>query len=440
MTESERTPRPRRTPRGATAPIAPPAERDVDVAVFGASGFVGKLVAEYLAEHVSDGVRIALAGRSQERLARVRDELGSRAAAWPLLVADSSDAASLQALARAARVVVTTVGPYRPRGLNLVGACVEAGTDYADLTGEVLFMRDSIDRYHDAAARQGTRIVHACGFDSIPSDLGVLLLHDTAADEDGGELERTSLVVTALRGGLSGGTFESMRGTVDEAKRSVRARRLLGDPYALSPDRAREPRLGDESDLRGVERDSDTGMWVGPFVMAPANTRVVRRSNALQDWAYGRRFRYREVMGFGSGISAPVKAGAFSAGLTAFAAGLAFTPSRALLDRVLPKPGEGPSEATRRTGLFRLEVHGRTSEGSRYVANVSAHGDPGYAATAVMLGETGLCLALDRDRLPGGGGVLTPATALGAPLMERLRAAGHTYTASRVEDRARASL
>ena len=421
----------RRT-RHSVAPAATANDRDVDIALFGATGFVGKLTAEYLANHAPDGVRIALAGRSEGRLARVRDELGAAAAAWPLLVADSSDPASLLALARAARVVVTTAGPYRPLGLNLVGACVEAGTDYADLTGEVLFMRDSIDRYHEAAAQRGTRIVHACGFDSIPSDLGVLLLHATAAGEDAGELERTSLVVTALRGGLSGGTFESMKGTVDEAKRSKRARRLLGDPYALSPDRTREPRLGDESDLRGVERDGDTGAWVGPFVMAAANTRVVRRSNALQDWAYGRRFRYREVMSFGSGMSAPLKAGAVSAGLTGLAAGLAFNPSRAVLDRVLPKAGEGPSEATRRNGLFRIEVYGRTSEGSRYAANVSAHGDPGYAATAVMLGESGLCLALDGGRLPGGGGVLTPATALGTPLLERLSAAGHTYTASRI--------
>ena len=428
MTEPDRPARRRRAQR-ATRQAPAAHDRDVDIAVLGVTGFVGRLTAEYLAAHAAEGVRIGLAGRSEQRLARVRDELGATAASWPLLVADLSDSESLLALARAARVVVTTAGPYMAQGLNLVGACVEAGTDYADLTGEVLYMRQSIDRHHDTAVRSGTRIVHACGFDSIPSDLGVLLLHDTARAGGAGDLERTSLVVTSLRGGLSGGTIASMKGTVDEAKRSRRSRRLLGDPYALSPDRAREPRLGDEADLRGVERDADSGLWVGPFVMAPANTRVVRRSNALQGWAYGRRFRYREVMGFGSGLAAPLKAGALSAGLATFAAGLAFNPSRAVLDRVLPKPGEGPGAATRRNGRFRIEIHARTADGPRYVARIGAQGDPGYAATAVMLGESGLCLALDRDRLPGGGGVLTPATAMGAVLIERLRAAGQTYTA-----------
>lgn len=432
MSETGRTPSPRRRRRAPAAPPDRAAEREADIAVFGATGFVGRLVAAYLAAHAPGDVRVALAGRSPERLARVREELGERAAGWPLLVADASDTASLLALARSARVVLTTVGPYRAQGLGLVGACVEAATDYADLTGEVLFMRDSIDRHHQAAVRQGTRILHACGFDSIPSDLGVKLLHDTARSDGAGDLERTTLVVTSLRGGLSGGTIASMKGTVDEAQRSGRARRLLGDPYALSPDRAREPRLGDESDLRGVERDADAGVWVGPFVMAAANTRVVRRSNALQEWAYGRRFRYREVMGFGTGPAAPLKAGVLSAGLATFAAGLALRPSRAVMDRVLPKPGEGPSAATRSNGRFRIEVHARTSEGAHYVARVAASGDPGYAATAVMLGESGLCLALDRERQPAGGGVLTPATAMGTRLTERLRAAGHTYTAARV--------
>lgn len=179
--------------------------------------------------------------------------------------------------------------------------------------------------------------------------------------------------------------------------------------------------------MQRPKRDDDLGGWIGPFVMASANTRVVRRSNALQSWAYGRRFRYREVMSFGSGPTGPIKAGAMVAGLGAFVGALGLRPMRGLLDRALPAPGQGPSEQTRRKGFFRIEIHARTSTGARYVCRVAAQGDPGYAATAVMLGETSLCLALDRARLPPRAGVLTPATAMGDALVDRLRVAGQTF-------------
>ena len=395
-------------------------DRELDVVVFGATGFVGRLVAGYLAAHAPPGVRIGLAGRSERRLADTRARFGSAASSWPLLVADSSDPVSLAALARAARAVATTVGPYRREGLALVEACASAGTDYADLTAEVLFMRESIDRYHGVAAGTGARIVHSCGFDSIPSDLGVLSLHQAVRADDAGDLEDTTLVVTALRGGVSGGTLASGMGQWDEVRASAEARRLAEDPYALSPDRGAEPDLGGESDLEWARHDADLGIWVGPFIMAGLNTRVVRRSNALQGWAYGRRFRYREVIGFGSGPAAPVQAAALAAGVKALTAGLAFQPSRALLETVLPRPGQGPSDKTRRAGFFRMQIHTRTSARMRYLGKIEAHGDPGYAATSVMLGESALCLALDRDRLPGRAGVLTPATAMGTTLAERL--------------------
>jgi len=336
------------------------------------------------------------------------------------------------ALARAARVVVSTVGPYRAHGLALVQACAEAGTDYADLTGEVLFIRDSIDRCHDVAVGTGARIVHCCGFDSVPSDLGVLLLHQAARADDAGDLQDTTLIVTALRGGISGGTLASLMGQQDEVRASAQRRQVISDPYALSPDRAAEPDLGDERDLDWVRYDGGLRAWVGPFAMAGINTRVVRRSNALQGWAYGRRFRYREVTGFGTGPAAPLLAGAASAAMTAAGAGLAFAPSRALLGRLLPAPGQGPGEKTRRTGYFRIQIHTRTSAGARYLGTIEARGDPGYAATSVMLGETALCLALDEDQLPGRAGVLTPATAMGAALAARLRAAGHTLATRQI--------
>jgi short subunit dehydrogenase-like uncharacterized protein len=376
-----------------------------DIVVFGATGFVGRLVAGYLAVHAPQHARIALAGRSREKLERVRAELGRAAAAWPLVVADSSDPDSLRAMAEATKVVATTVGPYRDGGIALVDACIAAGTSYLDLTGEVLFTHESVQR-HDAAKAKGVRVVHSCGFDSIPSDLGVLLLHQAV-----GELGDTTLIVAAMKGGFSGGTLASMKGQVDELKTDKAKRRIVFDPYALTPGAARSQ----ESDLRKVVRHPRYG-WIGPFVMATYNTRIVRRSHHLLD--YGPGFRYREV----SRYKSPVSAVGFTAGLGALAGGLAFAPTRKVLDKVLPEPGQGPGEKARRSGFFRMEIHGQD-----HVATVAAKGDPGYAATAVMMGESALALALDGDRLPPHTGVLTPASALGVPLIERLRTTGMTF-------------
>jgi short subunit dehydrogenase-like uncharacterized protein len=400
--------------------------RDLDVVLFGATGFVGKLTAEYLARAAPDEARIGLAGRSQGKLERVREGLGARAADWPLIVADSHDRAALAELAARATAVATTVGPYRRYGMALVEACAAAGTHYADLTGETLFMRETIERFDAPAKASGARIVHNCGFDSIPSDIGVLTLHSAA-----GELTETTLVVRRLKGGVSGGTVASMKGTVDDVKKDRSLIRVLADPYALSPKRDAEPELGKEADLRGAEYSDELRTWFGPFVMAPINTRVVRRSNALQDWAYGRRFRYREVMAFGSGVVGRVTALGVGGGLAALTAGLALPPSRFVLDRVLPGPGAGPKEDLVRRGFFEIEIHGRTPADERWLCHVQAPGDPGYGSTSVMLGESALALGLDFDTLPDRAGVLTPATGIGLRLADRLRAAGQTFEARR---------
>jgi short subunit dehydrogenase-like uncharacterized protein len=386
-------------------------ERDLDVVVYGATGFVGKLTAEYLATAAPAGTRLALGGRNEAKLADLKQELNVD---WPLVVADADDAQALRAMAERTRVVATTAGPYQQYGIKLVEACAEAGTHYADLTGEVLFMRETIDRFDARARETGARIVHTAGFDSIPSDLGVLMLHEAA-----GELEDTTFILRRVRGGLSGGTIASLRGQLDAVRENPSLRKVAGDPYALSPDRAAEPSLGDERDLMTVKRDSEFG-WIAPFMMAGINTRVVRRSNALQDFAYGRRFRYREVMSAGGDTLAPVRGGAIVAGLGGLVAGLSFGPTRTLLDHVLPAPGSGPSEKTRRTGYYAIEIHG-----GGHVAHVAAKGDPGYAATAVLFGESALCLALHELGTPAG--VLTPASAMGMSLVERLRRAGHTF-------------
>jgi len=401
------------------------AARDLDVVLNGATGFVGKLTAEYLARAAPDGARIGLAGRSQRKLEGVRDELGAAAADWPLIVADAADREALAELAERTTAVATTVGPYRLYGMPLIEACAAAGTHYADLTGEPLFMHETVERLDAPAKASGARIVHTCGFDSIPSDIGVLTLHEAV-----GELTDTTLVVRRLRGGVSGGTLASLKGTVDDVKRDRSLAKILSDPYALSPDRDAEPDLGKEPDLRGAEYSEELGIWFGPFVMAPVNTRVVRRSNALQDWAYGRRFRYREVTDFGAGVIGRAKALGLGGGMVALTAGLALPPSRWVLDRVLPDPGEGPKEELVRGGFFVIEIHGRAPEGERRVCRVEAQGDPGYGATSVMLGESALCLALDGDRLPDRAGVLTPATAMGRVLADRLRAAGQTFEVS----------
>lgn len=400
-------------------------DRELDLVLYGATGFVGKLTAEYLARAAPDDARIGLGGRSREKLEQVRDGLGSAAADWPLIVADSGDRDALGKMAGRATAIATTVGPYRKYGLKLVDACATVGTHYADLTGEVLFMRDTI-RMFDAVAREsGAKIVHNCGFDSIPFDLGVWLLHQEA-----GELLETTTVVRRVKGGLSGGTLDSMRTMIDDVKADRSLMKVLGDPYSLSPDRATEPDLGDESDLAGVEHSDELGGWLAPFVMARINTRVVRRSNALLGHAYGRKFKYREVMATGDGMAGRARGLAVAGGLAGLAGGLALPPSRFVLDRVLPDPGEGPSEKMVEHGFYEVEIHARAASGERWVCHVKAQGDPGYGATRVMLGEAGLCLALD-ETLPRSAGVLTPATAMAQGLAHRLRTAGQQFEVSR---------
>ena len=397
-------------------------DRSLDIVLFGATGFTGRLVAEYLANHAPADVRIALAGRNTQKLESIRAGLPERAKSWPLVVADSADATSLARLAEQSKVVCTTVGPYAKYGLPLVEACAKEGTHYCDLTGEPQFMRESIDRHHETAKASGARIVHTCGFDSIPSDLGVLMLFEAL-----GRLARATYVVEILKGGASGGTIASALNGLDEAKADRTKRRALTDPYALSADRALEPKLGDERDLSTFRFDDFVGQWIAPFIMASVNTRVVRRSNSLLGHAWGKKFRYAEVMGMKRGPRAAFKAATFTAGLGLFMASLLFGPTRKLVEARLPKPGEGPSEETRKSGFLRVRVFGESESGVRKTALIEGKGDPGYQLTSVLLGESALCLARDQAKLPKVAGVLTPATAMGRVLMDRLVAAGVVF-------------
>ena len=416
----------------------PDAARDLDIVLFGATGFVGVLTAAHLAENAPQDARIALAGRSRTKLETTRAEIGGRALDWELVVVDATDAAALRALAARTTVLVSTVGPYAAYGKEVVRACAEEGTHYADLTGEVLFVRWSLDEVDHRARETGAAIVHSCGFDSIPSDLGVLATAQRAAADDAGELGETTLLVRSMKGGLSGGTIDSARQDAITTRADATARRTISDPYALSPRRSEEPSSGGRPRAGGVvgtlrrfvpvDRDPATGRWTGPFVMAGINTRIVRLSNSLSDWSYGRDFRYREVTDFGSGPLSPLLAGGMALGLGGVATGLAYSPTRAVLDRILPKPGEGPGPEQRAAGRFRMEIRTTTTQGRRYRTKVGADYDPGYGGTAVMLGQAALSLAFDGDEgVPRRAGVCTPATAMGEVLVDRLREHGFTF-------------
>src|ERR1700736_6514341 len=418
------------------------AEREFDLVLYGATGFVGKLTAEYLAR-TGAGVRIALAGRSTDRLRAVRDTLGDGCAGGPLLGAEASEPSTLTSMAERTRVVVTTVGPYAKYGLPLVEACAAAGTDYADLCGEAYFIRNTIDLFHKQAVDTGARIVHACGFDSIPSDLTVYALYRKAVEDGTGEhreeLGETTFVLRGFSGGFSGGTVASMTDLFRTASSDPDVRRLLGDPYSLSTDRGAESDLGAQPDLpwrRGGDIAPElAGLWTAGFLMAASNTRVVRRSNALQDWAYGRRFRYAEEMSLGSSIAAPVASVGLTGALNAmFGLGTRFfrvLPNR-LVERVLPKPGTGPSEKARERGYYKAATYATTTSGARYVATIAQRADPGYKATSVLLGESGLALALDRDKLSDLRGVLTPAAAMGDALLARFPKCGVSLHTARL--------
>ncbi|MGC4961698.1 saccharopine dehydrogenase family protein [Gordonia sp. DT101] len=419
----------------ASSPAPGSNAREFDVVVFGVTGFVGELTARYLAEHAPTGTKVALAGRSETKLAATRKRLPARAHDWPLIVADSSSPASLDAMVARTRVICTTVGPYLRYGEALVVAAASAGTDYVDLTGEAPFVHFSINKAHETAVATGARIVHSCGFDSVPSDLGAYLLYKKIADDNAGELTDTTFVVKSFKGGISGGTFDSVR-VIAEQSRDAETRRLLLNPHSLSGEPGNTPRVSmssEPSDMTMISaKKVDPSMrgTLAPFFMAASNTRIVRRTDALLDNAYGKDFRYAETMSVGQvpGVSTLI-AGVVAVGTGVFLGAMSFGPTRKLLDRLLPKPGEGPSEKVREKGSFVTETYTTTTTGRRYRSQMRMKGDPGYKATAIMLGESALTLALERDRLSSLTGVLTPAAAMGDVLANRLRAAGATLDA-----------
>ncbi len=402
-----------------------PDSREFDVVVYGASGFTGKLTAEYLlARHGTSSLRWALAGRSADKLARTRDEIaastGSDASGLEILTADSGDAASIAALAERARVVCTTVGPYALYGSELVEACAKAGTHYCDLTGEVHWMRRMIDAHQDAALASGARIVFTCGFDCIPSDLSVHWLQGEMRSRHDVSSPHVKMRVAGFSGGASGGTAASMVNMMEEAAHDPNVRRVMADPYSLNP---KDLQSGpDGRDGFGPAFDDDFGQWTAPFVMAAVDTRVVRRSNALLDFAYGQDFRYDEAMLMGTGPLGLAKATGLAAALGGGMAAAAVGPVRGLLKSRMPAPGEGPSAEQREKGYWdmRLVAKHPTDSSKDVRGRATGDRDPGYGSTSKMLGEAAVCLA--QDALPDTAGMLTPAAAMGDTLRARLEA------------------
>ena len=387
--------------------------RDHDIVLLGATGFVGRFTARHLASSAPDGLRIAVAGRSASRLRELIRELGVD---WPAIEVDTADDAAVARLAASTSVVATTVGPYLRYGMGVASACARAGTSYADLAGESIFVARSIQHNHDAAETSGARIVHSCGFDSIPSDLGLGLAHAAAG---GRPLVAATLRVRTLRGGVSGGTVDSLRQQLKEVRTDASARRLIGNPYALTPGPA--VRLPYRA---GSGWGNEHGAWQAPFIMGTYNQQIVQRTNYLTGWSYGQLMRYREVVRTGRGVAGLARAGAIGVATAGFVGALSFAPTRAILDRVLPSPGAGPSSDAIAHGRFAIDVDAYPVEGAPVRARVEAPFDPGYGGTGVMLAESALSLAL--DGLPDRAGVLTPMVAMGDRLADRLRA--HRFT------------
>lgn len=397
-------------------------KRDFDLVLYGATGFVGRQAAAYLAEH-GTGLRWALAGRSAAKLQAPRAEF--IASSPGVVVADSTDAAALDQLAAQARVVLSTAGPFARFGSELVAACVRHGTHYVDITGETPWVRQMIDRHHDSAAKSGTRIVPGCGFDSVPSDLGAWLVANALRKQHG---ERCASIKAcfSMRGGLNGGTAASMLNALDEG---VQAQ--LDDPFLLNPAGSVPEDAASHRDPAGALRDADFDAWLAPFVMGPINTRVVRRSAALlaDSGLFTPGFRYQEYARIGRGVAGALAASVVAVGLAAGRSALGLAPLRRVAAHFVPAPGEGPSQRVMDQGSFRCELIGVGERGRVQRGRIAGRGDPGNRATTVFVCEAALALALDAKRLPGGmrlGGVLTPSVAFGPVLAERLRAAGMT--------------
>jgi short subunit dehydrogenase-like uncharacterized protein len=374
-----------------------------DIIVYGATGFTGQLVAEYLAQHYRGdrNLKWAMAGRSLEKLAAVRDAIGAPADT-PLIVADAGNPASLKAMVDQTRLVLSTVGPYQLYGSDLVAACAASGTDYLDLCGEPVWMRQMIDAHEAAAKSSGARIVFSCGFDSLPFELGVFFAQETAKKTLGMPVSRVKGRVREMKGTFSGGTAASIKATFAAAAKDLSLVAMLKDPFVLTPGFTGPKQPPGNRPLL----DEDLGMWTAPFVMATINTRSVHRSNQLMGFPYGRDFIYDEMVLTGAGETGEANAK------------LVVAANNKMGSSDGPKPGEGPSKEERESGRYDLLFVALAPDGGQVRVAVRGDRDPGYGSTSKMISECAICLLRDTPEVPAG--IWTPGAAMGDRLIRRL--------------------
>ena len=390
--------------------------REFDIIIWGASGFTGRLVALYLFDKygTTGDLKWAMGGRNLTKLEKVREEVADKNV--PLVIANSNDKVSLLNMVKRTKVICTTVGPYAKYGSNLVEACIKSQIHYCDLAGEVQWMNKMINRHHEAAKVNGSKIVHACGFDSIPSDMGVYFIQKESKAKRGSIAQKIKMRVAAISGGISGGTYASLSQVLEEAQKDKMVYKILTNPYALNPI---DKQVGkDKSDLRSVIFDEASQSWIGPFIMASINTKVVRRSNALSSYAYGESFRYDEATIFGKGFLGRVKGILCSIPIGLIMYAKQGSLLKKGLDILFPIPGEGPTKQKMENGFYNLRFYITLADGENAFAKVTGDMDPGYGSSSKMLAESAVCLA--KDKLSNTSGILTPSLAMGDSLLKRL--------------------
>lgn len=390
-----------------------------DIVIWGATSFVGQLVAERLLNTYGkdQGVSIAFAGRSKEKLEQLKRSLHSPDV--PILVGDAKDETFIAGLVASTKVVISTVGPYALYGETLVKACCEQGKDYCDLTGEPQWIAQMLHKYENLANTNGARIINCCGFDSIPSDLGVFWMQQQAKQDFGEYLQQIRYQFRASKGGVSGGTIASMVNAIKSIKENPQLAKSFKTPYALLKNKPVE--LPFQPNVRSVKKDPESGTYLAPFVMASINTKIVHRTNYLDEYQWGKDFLYDEAMCMGKGIKGWYRATWLTLGLGMFALAASYGWSRGLLEKfILPKPGEGPERELVDNGYFNVRMHGQTAQGQKLAIRVKGQGDPGYGSTCKMISEVAWLL-LESNQHKGKCGFLTPAFAFEHKLVERLQ-------------------
>jgi len=388
-----------------------------DLILWGATSFVGKLIAKYIASNYKD-LNWTIAGRDKNKLELLRTELSNinpKAKNFAIIIGDSNDQNFLSQLVKATKIIISTVGPYLQYGEALVKACAENGTDYCDLTGEVPFISNMLNRYATQAEASGSRIIHCCGFDSIPSDLGVFYLNAQAQQKFKESIEAANCVVTKIKGGFSGGTVASIINMIDAVKKDKNIKKILSNPYSICP---AENRTGvKQENLINYKYNKKINKWLATFLMSSVNSKVVHASNSLLNYPYSRSFKYTEYLLAKSFLQALYIYCSVNIGMLL----LAINPIRQVLQKyLLPKPGQGPSIEQQERGSFEFKICGKTKSDHRLTIKVTGDRDPGYAATAKMIVESAICLLDKPDRQSLPGGFWTPASALGNQLLSRL--------------------